>query len=131
MLLVTCALLLKENKTFVAQRSATMSPPLKWEFPGGKIESGESPEDCIAREMQEEFRLEVKPIFQAPDFPFPNTHNPKLTLIPFVCKLVSGHPLPVEHAGFQWAELSELDGFDWAEADLPVLDWWKNNIHRF
>lgn len=56
---VTCAIIIKENKIFVAQRSEIMKLPLKWEFPGGKLEENESEIECIKREIKEEINIEI------------------------------------------------------------------------
>jgi 8-oxo-dGTP diphosphatase len=56
---VTCAIIEKESDVLVVQRSEKMSLPLKWEFPGGKIENGESEEGCIVREIKEELNLDI------------------------------------------------------------------------
>ena len=59
MLQVTCAIIRHENKILICQRSAAMKLPLKWEFPGGKIEAGESREACFQREIHEELGIDV------------------------------------------------------------------------
>ena len=56
---VTCAIIEKDGKVLSTQRSETMSLPLKWEFPGGKINDGERPEDCLSRELHEELGIAV------------------------------------------------------------------------
>ncbi len=61
MLNVTCAIILFQNKILVTQRSESMKLPLKWEFPGGKLEPGESEEACIIREIKEELNLNIFP----------------------------------------------------------------------
>jgi 8-oxo-dGTP diphosphatase len=75
MLQVTCAIIEHNNKVLICQRSATMKLPMKWEFPGGKIEHGESKEDCLQREIKEELGMIItidralKPVeYQYPDF---------------------------------------------------------------
>ncbi len=60
MLQVTAAILIKDNKILIAKRLAGDKLPHKWEFPGGKIETGETPEACLKREMHEEFGIEVR-----------------------------------------------------------------------
>jgi 8-oxo-dGTP diphosphatase len=57
---VTCAIIEKDGKVLSTQRSESMSMPLKWEFPGGKIKAGESPSECLHRELQEELGVEVE-----------------------------------------------------------------------
>ena len=121
MINVTCGIIEFENKILVTQRSSTMSLPGKWEFPGGKIEQLESPEACLKREIYEELNLHVE-IKQPLS---PNQHrygNRVILLIPFVCKLVGGKLILREHAQFVWATRDELNDFDWADADVPILN---------
>ncbi len=117
---VTCAIVEKKGLVLAAQRSAKMSLPLKWEFPGGKIREGESPDDCLTREMMEELNLSVT-IDRALS---PHIHrypNFTVTLYPFVCVILAGNLLLHEHAAVTWLAPEELHLLDWAEADLPVL----------
>ena len=97
-----------------------MSLPLKWEFAGGKIEPGESEEDCIKREILEELNIHIKikgkltPVLhQYPNF--------KINLIPFIAEYVSGDLKLKEHADFVLVDKEELYKLDWAEADLPIV----------
>lgn len=119
MLEVTCAIIIKDHRILVTQRSATMSLPLKWEFPGGKIEPGEMATDCITREIREELNIEIS-IHE----PLPPTEHDygkfRIRLIPFVAAYVSGDISLKEHAHYLWASLDELEGLDWAAADVPV-----------
>jgi len=117
---VACALIEKAGLLLAAQRSATMTLPLKWEFPGGKIEAGESPEECLHRELREEMEISVV-IGRAL---LPCTHHYtdfSVTLYPFVCQLSSAEILLREHAEIRWLAPEDVLGLDWAAADLPVL----------
>ncbi len=94
--------------------------PLKWEFPGGKIRSGEFPEDCLRREIVEELAVKIA-VFHALQ---PATHSyPALTvtLYPFICSIEDGTLKRNEHAAVIWLPPDKLHKLDWAEADLPVL----------
>ena len=98
-----------------------MSMPLKWEFPGGKIHVGETPEDCLRRELIEELGITAR-IGQA--LP-PITHRYPdftITLYPFFCAIESGDLIPQEHAELAWLRLEELPRLDWADADRPVVN---------
>jgi 8-oxo-dGTP diphosphatase len=117
---VTCAIIERDELVLAAQRSDTMSLPLKWEFPGGKIRQGESPEACLIREIDEE--MGVKVVIAGPLKP--STHrypSVTVTLYPFICYLRKEEPVPLEHAALQWLPLDQLHTLDWAEADMPVL----------
>ena len=117
---VACAIIERDDLVLAAQRSASMRMPCKWEFPGGKIRSGESPEECLHREIVEELAVEI-----AISGPLPAaTHvYPSLTvtLYPFICAILSGEIKLHEHAAAIWLPPEKLLALDWAEADLPVL----------
>jgi 8-oxo-dGTP diphosphatase len=118
---VTCAIILFDEKILVVQRSENMSLPLKWEFPGGKIEGGEDEEDCIKREIKEELNIKIDLISRLT----PSYYNyPKFSikLIPFVANYIEGEIKLTEHKQYLLLEKEELDGIDWAEADIPILN---------
>ncbi|MEI5986176.1 MULTISPECIES: (deoxy)nucleoside triphosphate pyrophosphohydrolase [Sphingobacterium] len=121
MIHVACALIEKDQQILICQRSASMKLPLKWEFPGGKQEEGESLEECLLREVKEEINLDIsieqaltKVEYHYPDF--------SLTLYPYVCKLKAGELKVLEHEQVIWVDQTELFRYDWANADLPVIE---------
>lgn len=118
---VTCAIVLEGSKVLVTQRSEAMKLPLKWEFPGGKIDSGESAEACIKRELLEELNIEVEILERLSDSSF---EYPAFTinLIPFIATLKAGELTLREHKDLKWLHPDELKGLDWAPADLPILE---------
>lgn len=107
-----------------------MSLPLKWEFPGGKINDGERPEECLKRELQEELGIEVL-ISQALA---PLTHRYSsfvVTLYPFVCAITSGEIVLHEHKALTWLPPERLHELDWAEADIPLINGYcKARVER-
>jgi len=118
---VSCAIIQREGLVLATQRSAVMSLPLKWEFPGGKIDPGESPEECLCREVMEEMGIRVNVGRGLP----PHTHHYAaftVTLYPFVCTMEFGEIVLHEHAAMTWLAPELLRGLDWAAADYPVLD---------
>jgi 8-oxo-dGTP diphosphatase len=117
---VTCAIINFDDKILAVQRSETMKLPLKWEFAGGKIESGESEIDCINREIFEELniKIEIKQRLTPVIHQYPNF---KIKLIPFTAEFVSGELKLREHCNSVLATKQELLNLDWAEADLPIL----------
>lgn len=121
MITVSCAIILNEREeVFVAQRSSKMHLPLKWEFPGGKVEDGESLQDCLIREIKEEFDMTIEITRQLP----PNEHeytDKTIKLIPFLCSWIAGDIYLKEHAGYKWLEPKNLLDLDWAEADIPIV----------
>ncbi len=118
---VTCAIIERDGLVLAAQRSEDMSLPLKWEFPGGKIDPGETPEECLRREIVEEMGIHV---LLEKCLPASTHHYPKfaVTLYPFVCSIASGEIVLHEHAAIDWLPPKELHGLDWAEADVPVIE---------
>lgn len=117
---VTCAIIENEDIVLVVQRSSAMSLPFMWEFPGGKIENGESEEECIVREIKEELNLdiEVSKRLNSSMFDYPNI---SIELIPFVAKQVGGQIKLSEHADFKYLAKDVLLKLNWAEADIPIV----------
>ena len=105
-----------------------MALPLKWELPGGKLESGESEEECIQREIREELGLEI---FISKRL-IPNTHqlniNTTIHLIPFLCNRFIGKLHLKEHRQVAWLDFDRILELDWAEADIPII---QNFINEF
>lgn len=117
---VSCAIIEQGGLVLAAQRSAVMSMPLKWEFPGGKIRNGESPENGLRREISEELGVDITVMSPLPL----STHAyPSLTvtLYPFICAIQKGRITLHEHASVTWLRPEDLYSLDWAEADLPVV----------
>jgi 8-oxo-dGTP diphosphatase len=121
MIEVTCAIITKNNKTLATQRSEKMSLPLKWEFPGGKVEKNETAEASLVREIFEELNLDIKIIGKLQ----PNLHkyseDKVIKLIPFICEIVKGEIKLLEHSKFLWLQKDELLKLEWAEADIPIV----------
>jgi len=121
MIRVSCAIIKNDDgKVLVAQRSATMRLPNKWEFPGGKVEPRETAEESLIREIKEELGIKIGIVRALP----PHIHEyPEsiIELIPFECIIISGDIILAEHACYKWLELDQLEELDWAEADVPIL----------
>jgi 8-oxo-dGTP diphosphatase len=119
---VTCAIIVNQaNQVLVTQRSAAMKLPLKWEFPGGKVEPGETPATCLVREIKEELNLDIATDLELPA----NVHHyPEfsINLIPFICKVTGGTLELREHAKCLWLHPTKLLHLDWAEADVAIVD---------
>ena len=126
---VTCAIIERDGLVLAAQRSAAMAMPLKWEFPGGKIDGDESREECLRRELYEELGIKVKVGKSLP----PSTHDYPafiVTLYPFICSIDSGEIVLFEHAAISWLSPEHLHALDWAEADLPVIESYFTTIAK-
>ncbi len=118
---VTCAIIMRENKVLVTQRSEKMRIPLKWEFPGGKVEENETAEDCLIREIQEELSLKIE-IFKRLKPSAYDYETFSIRLIPFIVFSKSGQIVLAEHKSYKWLDKSELRALDWAPADIPILE---------
>lgn len=117
---VACAVIIKNNKILVTQRSEAMALPLKWEFPGGKVEMNETPKTCLKREIKEELNIEINIGKKLNN----NTHNYEsisIKLIPYLATIQSGEIKLSEHKSFRFVNISDILNLDWAEADLPIV----------
>lgn len=120
MLNVVCAIIYVGNKILITQRSDKMKLPLKWEFPGGKLENEESEIECIKREIKEELNIDIR-IIKKLSNRIHDYSDFRINLIPYVVEYKSGDIILMEHTAFQLIEKHDLNIFDWAEADLPIV----------
>lgn len=122
MIEVTCAIIMRDKKILVAQRSESMKLPLKWEFPGGKIEKDESANECLHRELKEELNIHVEIIKELEPSVFQYDFG-LIKLIPFIVKYLSGEIILFEHKAYKWVAMRELSLLEWAPADIPILEY--------
>lgn len=118
---VTCAIISLKEEIIVVQRSDSMSLPLKWEFPGGKIEKGESEQECLIREIKEELNIDIELIsrLKPTRFDYPDI---SIKLIPYTAYYVKGEIRLTEHKQYVMLKKDKLKELDWAEADIPILN---------
>ncbi|MGA9325613.1 MAG: (deoxy)nucleoside triphosphate pyrophosphohydrolase [Salegentibacter sp.] len=124
---VTCAITERGQKILCAQRSEKMDIPLKWEFPGGKVEDQEQIEDCLKREIKEELGVEIEILERLPANQHRYSKNKIVNLIPFRCSLQTFEIDLKEHLRIKRAIFQELKHFDWAEADIPIVQNYIQN----
>lgn len=125
---VCCALIIHDSKILAVQRGEESRHPLKWEFPGGKINIGETARQCIVREIGEELCVTIQILnYQLDPIEF-DYGNFQICLIPFICKITSGEIKLAEHLSMQWLNFSELNLIDWAEADLELIEKNRENL---
>ena len=118
---VVCAVIEHDGLILATQRSSSMSLPLKWEFPGGKLEPGESLQDGLLRELQEELGITVRVGQRLASV----THRYPgftVTLHPFCCDQLSNTITLHEHQASCWLPPARLRELDWAEADWPIIN---------
>jgi len=116
---VTCAIITDGDRVLVTQRSESMPHPMKWEFPGGKLKPGETPENCIIREIREELGVEISVKQLLPSVKHVYAQN-RVKLIPFICRIERGTIRLSEHRSYRWVHRSELEAMDWLDADVEV-----------
>ena len=124
---VVCAVIERDGRVLLARRPPDKLLPLKWEFAGGKVEPGEDPAAAIVREIREELGCAIAVVRPLPRF----THDygrVVIEMIPFVCALLpeSPEPHPHEHVAVAWVASEELEGYDLAAADWPVVAAWRS-----
>jgi len=125
MLKVVCAIIEQNGLVLITQRSSQMAQPLLWEFPGGKLEAGESETAALIREIQEELNLLILPGERLT--PVIHHYGSKsIELIPYTCTLQSGEIILAEHQAYSWVTIDELLNYNWCPADLPIVDEYIN-----
>lgn len=120
---VTRAIIVRDGAVLAAQRPNTMSLPLLWELPGGKIEPDEDPHHCLQRETYEELRLSIGILERLPhvDRFFRNKHY---RMHPYLCEVTGGTLEVIEHAQATWQPIVHLFDLEWAPAEGMVLRAW-------
>ena len=117
---VVAGAIIKDNKVFAAQRGNKGETKFKWEFPGGKIEPGETPEQALARELKEELKIDVK-VYELITSIVDEYETQILHIDTYRCELVDGTPTLTEHIDMKWSNKNELDELIFSPADKPTL----------
>lgn len=117
---VVAAIIIHENKIFATQRGYGEFKD-GWEFPGGKIEPGETPQEALVREIKEELdiEIEVKDFLETVEYDYPEFH---LSMDCFFCTIKSGELVLKEHEAAKWLTVETLDGVDWLPADQGLVE---------
>lgn len=125
---VVAAIIIKDNKIFATQRGYGEFKD-GWEFPGGKVELGEAPENAIVREIKEELDsvIEVIEYFDTVEYDYPNFH---LSMKCYICTVVSGKLELLEHEAAKWLDKDSLDSVAWLPADLGLVDKLKDYLSK-
>jgi 8-oxo-dGTP diphosphatase len=118
---VVAALIFKDGKVLVCQRTRHQTMPLKWEFPGGKIEEGEQPRDALRRELDEELGIEASVGDEVARIRHQYKNGSSVELRFFVVRDYKGELENKIFKDMRWADRSELPSFDFLEADLELV----------
>ena len=120
---VVAGIIEKDNKILCMQRSESKYDYIsyKWEFPGGKVEEGETNEQTLTRELHEELEIdvEIENFFYQVEHDYPDFH---LSMAVFECKLISKEMKMNVHKGIKWLKPNDMMTLDWAAADIPVAE---------
>ncbi len=126
---VVGAAILEGDACLVAQRGpSAVREALKWEFPGGKVESGETRRSALAREIHEELGVEIEVGDRLGRGQVDDDGGVRIELEVYAARIVSGEIRLVEHHQCGWFRAEEIDGLDWAVADRPVLAALKRRL---
>lgn len=122
---VVAAIIKNENKIFATQRGYGEFKD-GWEFPGGKIETGETPEEALIREIKEELNTEIKvgQLLDTVEYDYSQFH---LTMHCYLCTIKSGKLELKEHEAAKWLTEDTLDSVEWLPADLGLIEKMKEN----
>jgi 8-oxo-dGTP diphosphatase len=118
---VVAALIFKDGKILICQRTRHQTMPLKWEFPGGKIEEGEQPRDALRRELDEELGIDAKVGDEVARIKHQYKSGSSVELRFFVVTEYKGELENKIFRDMRWSERSELPSFDFLEADLELV----------
>jgi len=118
---VTAAVLCQNGKLLIARRPASDKLANKWEFPGGKMEDGETPKACLARELREELGIGVRVGACLGESIFRYPHG-SIRLLAYRTSWETGELKPQVHDEIKWVSLGELDQYDFAPADIPFVE---------
>lgn len=125
---VVAALIINDGKVFATQRGYGEFKD-GWEFPGGKIDAGETPEEALVREIKEELdtEVEVKELLETVEYDYPKFH---LSMDCFICKIKAGELVLKEHEASKWLTKETLDSVEWLPADLGLIEKIENYLRE-
>ena len=121
-ILVTAAIIKNDDGFLICQRKDGDSYGGFWEFPGGKVEYGESPEECLVREIKEELDIGVgvDGLFDVSSYVYPEGNH--IVLVVYHCSIISGEIKSNEHSQIRWIKPSEFGKYQFLEADMPLVE---------
>jgi 8-oxo-dGTP diphosphatase len=130
MLQVVAAIVERAGRVLICRRKPDQSHALKWEFPGGKVEAGEKPEDALARELEEELAIGHAAGREIQRYAFAYPGKQPIELIFFRVESFSGDPVNRVFHEMRWAAPHELESFDFLEGDAQFLRWFAREAEN-
>jgi 8-oxo-dGTP diphosphatase len=125
MVQVVAGIIEREGKILIGQRMPEQSHPLKWEFPGGKVEPGETPQQALARELEEELGIRITGAREVERYSYTYRGKNPIDLIFFRVTGFEGEPQNRIFHEMRWDLPANLASFDFVEGDLPFLRAWR------
>ena len=120
-LFVVAGAIIKDKFVFAAQRGNHGKTAFKWEFPGGKVECGETNEQALEREFKEELKIDVK-AHELINVTVDEYDDVIINLSTYRLELISGEPVLTEHINSRWSNIDNIDELEFAKADAPTID---------
>ena len=123
---VVAAIIRDGNRIFATQRGYGEFKD-GWEFPGGKVEPGETPQEALKREIEEELEteIEVGEYLTTIEYDYPSFH---LSMKCYWCRIIEGRPVLLEHEAARWLGKDELDSVDWLPADITIINMIREKL---
>lgn len=125
MVQVVAAILEREGKILIGQRMPAQAHPLKWEFPGGKVEPEETPAHAVARELAEELGIHVTAAHEIERYRYTYPGKAPIELFFFRVTAFTGEPRNLIFHDMRWEPAASLPAFDFLEGDRPFLNAWR------
>ena len=123
---VVAAIIREGDRVFATQRGYGEQKD-GWEFPGGKGEPGETPQEALKREIEEELEIEIEvgEYLTTIEYDYPSFH---LSMKCYWCRIIEGRPVLLEHEAARWLGKDELDSVDWLPADITIIDMIREKL---
>ena len=125
---VTAAIIIKDDKILIAQRAKGENLEGKWEFPGGKTEPGETPEQCLKREIQEELDLDIE-VGEFLGESIYTYSNGQIKINAYFSTIMNGEIHLHVHDQVKWVTIDEIGEYDFAPADIPLVEKLKDTYN--
>lgn len=120
-LLVVAGVVVRDGRIMLCQRRPEVHNGLKWEFPGGKLEDDESPEEALRRELLEELSIDVR-VGRAIDAVYYRYPDRDVLLLFYRCEIISGEPRAVDCNAVEWVKVEDVQRYDFAGADRIFVE---------